>query len=152
HITPETLVSLRDSGCVNLRIGIEAANPIMRNDIYDKQLPQDVLERALRDVKALGISVTGYFIAGGPGERPEWLVESLELAHRFGVEYPVFFLYKPLSGTDILDRAESLGSTVLEETMEASADFLHGVNMRHRHIEAWQLELFLKATHVLYGV
>lgn len=151
HITPEVLESLRDSGCVNLRIGIEAANPIMRNEIYDKDLPQEVLESALREVKALGISVTGYFLAGGPGERPEWLMESLELAHRFGVEFPVFFLYKPLSGTDILDRAESLGSTVIEESMAQSADFLHGVNMRHRHVEAWQLELFVRATHVLFG-
>lgn len=151
HVTPEVLESLRDSGCVNLRIGIEAANPIMRNDIYDKQLPQEVLEGALREIKALGISVTGYFLAGGPGERPEWLMESLEFAYRFGVEYPVFFLYKPLSGTDILDRAEALGSSVIEESMDQHADFLHGVNMRHRHIEAWQIELFVKATHVLFG-
>jgi radical SAM superfamily enzyme YgiQ (UPF0313 family) len=151
HITPEVLESLRDSGCVNLRIGIEAANPIMRNDIYDKDLPQEVLESALREVKALGISVTGYFLAGGPGERPEWLMESLELAYRFGVEFPVFFLYKPLSGTDILDRAEALGSSVIEESMAQAADFLHGVNMRHRHVEAWQLELFVRATHVLFG-
>ncbi|HEY8426865.1 MAG TPA: radical SAM protein, partial [Sandaracinaceae bacterium] len=151
HITPEVLESLKDSGCVNLRIGIEAANPIMRNDIYDKQLPQDVLERALRDVKALGISVTGYFIAGGPGERPEWLMESLDFAYRFGIEYPVFFLYKPLSGTDILDRAEELGSSIIEESMTRAADFLHGVNMRHRHLEAWQIELFVRATHVLFG-
>jgi hypothetical protein len=152
HLTPEVLESLRDSGCVNLRIGIEAANETMRNDIYDKQLPQDVLVRALDDIKALGISVTGYFIAGGPGERPEWLIESLELAYRRGIEFPVFFLYKPLAGTDILDRAEALGSRLIEGSMTEDADFLHGVNMEHRHVEGWQLQLFLNATHVLFGV
>jgi len=151
HVNPETLESLRDSGCVNLRVGIEAANPYMRNVLYEKDVSQEVLVNALRQIKALGISITGYFMAGGPGERPEWLVESLELVRREGVEYPVFFLYKPLAGTDILDRVEELGSHLLADSMDANADFLHGVNLEHRYIKAWQLKAYLFLTHVLFG-
>lgn len=149
HVNPDTLESLRDSGCVNLRVGIEAANPYMRNVLYEKDVPQSVLVDALRQIKAIGISTTGYFMAGGPGERPEWLMESLELCKREGVEYPVFFLYKPLAGTDILGRAEELGSHLLTDTM--GADFLHGVNMEHAHIKAWQLKAYLLLTHALFG-
>lgn len=151
HVNPSTLESLRDSGCVNLRVGIEAANPYMRNVLYEKNVPQDVLLDAIRGIKALGISVTGYFMAGGPGERPEWLMESLELCKREGVEYPVFFLYKPLAGTDILQRAEELGSHLIADSMNEGADFLHGVNMDHEHIEAWQLQAYLLTTHALFG-
>ncbi len=151
HVNPDTLESLRDSGCVNLRVGIEAANPYMRNVLYEKDVPQEVLVDALRQIKALGISVTGYFMAGGPGERPEWLMESLELVRRERVEYPVFFLYKPLAGTDILDRVEELGSHLLADSMGANADFLHGVNLEHQHIKAWQLRWYLLLTHVLFG-
>jgi radical SAM superfamily enzyme YgiQ (UPF0313 family) len=151
HVNPAVIECLRDSGCVNLRVGIEAANPYMRNVLYEKDVPQDVLIDALHRIKALGISITGYFMAGGPGERPEWLMESLELAKRSGVEFPVFFLYKPLAGTDILQWAEQLGSHVLEESMDAPADFLHGVNMEHAHIKAWQLKAYLLLTHALFG-
>jgi anaerobic magnesium-protoporphyrin IX monomethyl ester cyclase len=151
HVNPDTLESLKDSGCVNLRVGIEAANPYMRNVLYEKDVPQEQLLKALRDIKAIGISCTGYFMAGGPGERPEWLMESLELVKREGVEYPVFFLYKPLAGTDILDRAEELGSHILADSMESSADFLHGVNMEHEHITARQLTSYLLLTHWLFG-
>lgn len=151
HVNPDTLESLRDSGCVNLRVGIEAANPFMRNVLYEKDVTQEVLLDALRRIKEIGISTTGYFMAGGPGERPEWLMESLELVKREGVEYPVFFLYKPLAGTDIVGRAAQLGSHLLEESMTAGADFLHGVNMRHEHIKAWQLKAFLLLTHALFG-
>jgi radical SAM superfamily enzyme YgiQ (UPF0313 family) len=151
HVNPDTLESLRDSGCVNLRVGIEAANPYMRNILYEKDVPQETLLDALRQIKDIGISITGYFMAGGPGERPEWLMQSLELVKREGVEYPVFFLYKPLAGTDILNRAEELGSHLLADSMNANADFLHGVNMTHEHIEAWQLRWYLLLTHVLFG-
>lgn len=151
HVNPDTLDSLRDSGCVNLRVGIEAANPYMRNVLYEKDVPQPVLVDALRQIKALGISITGYFMAGGPGERPEWLLESLELVKREGVEFPVFFLFKPLAGTDILDHADALGSHILADSMTSGADFLHGVNMEHRYIRAWQLQAYLFLTHVLFG-
>ena len=78
-------------------------------------------------------------------------MESLELIKREGVEYPVFFLYKPLAGTDLLDRFEELGAHVLADSMGASADFLHGVNLEHEHIKAWQLRAYLGLTHVLFG-
>lgn len=151
HVNPSTLESLRDSGCVNLRVGIEAANPYMRNVLYEKDVPQEVLVDALRQIKALGISITGYFMAGGPGERPEWLLQSLDLVRRERVEYPVFFLYKPLAGTDILNRVEELGSHLLVDSMNANADFLHGVNLEHEHIQAWQLKAYLFLTHILFG-
>jgi hypothetical protein len=76
-------------------------------------------------------------------------MESLELSKREGVDFPVFFLYKPLAGTDILDRAEELGSRVLPDV--EAADFLHGVEMEHEHIKAWQLQLYMLTTHVAFG-
>jgi radical SAM superfamily enzyme YgiQ (UPF0313 family) len=151
HVNPSTLESLRDSGCVNLRVGIEAANPYMRNVLYEKDVSQEQLIDAIRQIKSLGISVTGYFMAGGPGERPEWLMESLDLVKKEGVEYPVFFLYKPLAGTDILERADELGSHLLPDSMTGSADFLHGVNMEHEHIEAWQLKAYVQLTQAVFG-
>lgn len=151
HVTPKRVECLRDSGCVNIRLGIEAANPYMRNALYRKNVTTEQIENSVLRFKELGISVTGYFMAGGPGERPEWLLESLELAERLGVEFPVFFLYQPLAGSDILTQAAEVGSFLREGSSETAADFLHGVNMTHRHISAWQLSSFVLLTHALFG-
>ena len=35
--------------------------------------------------------------------------------------------------------------------MNSGADFLHGVNMEHEHIRAWQLKAYLLLTHMLFG-
>jgi len=152
HVTPAAIECLRDSGCVNLRVGIEAANPWMRNTVYRKGIPQERLETGLRMIKDAGISITGYFMAGGPGERPEWLLESLDLARRVGVDFPVFFMYKPLAGSEVLKQATALGSFVRPDHEEKASDFLHGVSMDHRHIRAWQLSTFVLMTHAVFGV
>jgi hypothetical protein len=152
HVVPETMEALKDSGCIHLRVGIEAANAQMRNEYYNKELPQETLLQAVRDIKKTGIAVQGYFLTGGPGERPEWLMESLDLSYYMGIEYPTFFLYKPLAGTDILERAPAMGSYMDLESMERPADFLHGVNMVHRYISRRQIIGFHFLTQVIFGL
>lgn len=151
HVTAENLALLRDSGCVNLRIGVEAANPWQRNEIYHKNITQERLEEGLRLMKESGISVTGYFMAGGPGERPEWLLDSLKLARRFGIDFPVFFLYKPLADSEVLKKADELGSSIRPEALEEASDLLHGVSMAHRYLKPWQVSAFVLMTHMVFG-
>lgn len=151
HVSSELVSDLADSGCVNLRVGIEAANPTMRNGIYAKDVSQPQLLAALATLKQHGIAVTGYFMAGGPGERPQWLLESLALSRQAGIEFPVFFLYKPLAGTAILKRAEELGSAIIPESLEHHSDYLSGVNMTHEHVRAWQLKAFVRLTQLAFG-
>lgn len=151
HVSNIALDCLADSGCVGLRVGIEAANETMRNDVYEKDLPQPQLLEALRLLKAARIPIIGYFLVGGPGERPEYLMESLELAYDYGIEYPTFFLFKPLAGTDVLEHAAEMGSVVDVASMEDSADFLRGVNMKHRFISKRQLVVFHFLTLVVFG-
>ena len=151
HVTAENLALLRESGCVNLRVGIEAANDWQRNKIYNKGISQERLEEGLRLMKESGISITGYFMAGGPGERPEWLVQSLELAHDFSVDFPVFFLYKPLADSEVLDKAAELGSSIRPEALEEASDLLHGISMEHEHLKPWQVKAFVLMTHIAFG-
>ncbi len=151
HVSKIALDCLADSGCVGLRVGIEAANETMRNDVYEKDLPQAELLDALARLKAARIPIIGYFLVGGPGERPEYLMESLELAYDYGIEYPTFFLFKPLAGTDVVERAAEMGSVVDVESMGDSADFLRGVNMKHRFISKRQIVGFHFLTLVVFG-
>jgi anaerobic magnesium-protoporphyrin IX monomethyl ester cyclase len=151
HVTEEAMACLVDSGCVALRVGIESGNEYERNAIYEKDLPQERLYDAMRMIKAAGIATTGYFLVGGPGERPEWLLDSLEFAYDFGVEFPVFFLYKPLSGTDVVERAAEMGSKIDPLALEEAADFVHGVQMTHEHVSKRSLIAFMYLTQFMGG-
>lgn len=152
HVTVEAMECLKDSGCVALRVGIEAANEDQRNRVYEKDLPQEELYEAVRRIKRAGIAITGYFLVGGPGERPEWLIESLEFVHRYGIEYPIFFLYKPLSGTDVVERAAEMGSRVDTASLEEASDFIRGVQMTHKNVSGPALVAFLYLTQIMGGL
>jgi len=151
HINKEVLDTLRDSGCIHLRIGIESANEHMRNHIYDKHLPQDALEEGMRLLAGSGISTTGYFIVGGPGERPEWLLESLTFSIEQDIDHPVFFLYKALAGTRAVETVGEYGSTIDEKSLNVSTDYLRGIHLKHEHITRNQLRAFTLMTRLLFG-
>lgn len=151
HVRPEALECLRDSGCVNLRVGIESGNREQRNALYRKDLSDEQLEDGLRRIKAEGISVTGYFMIGTPGERPEWMRDSLDFVKRHGVDYPVFLLFQPNAGADVVAEAESLGSYVHDDRARRTSDLLHGVLMSHRYVSPWQLNGFLLLTQAVFG-
>jgi radical SAM superfamily enzyme YgiQ (UPF0313 family) len=151
HVNEKTLEILDDSGCVNLRVGIESANDHMRMVVYKKNIPKRKLLETVSSVKRQGITVTGYFIVGGPGEKPEWLFESLFFAFKTGIEYPVFFLFKPLPHTKILEIAPSLGSRINLKSLKKAGGYLKGINLIHEHIGSLQIGIFFLGVQILFG-
>ena len=153
HIGRLALDHLKDSGCVQLRVGIEAANETMRNAVYNKEVSQEQLVSAITELKRMKIAVNGYFLTGGPGDRPEYLRESLEFAYDHGIEVATFLIYQPLAGTDIFERAEHVGVdwTVKEGMDETARDFFHTPFVMNDHINEKQLVAFHKVTQFMVG-
>ncbi len=152
HIGRLALDHLKDSGCVQLRVGIEAANETMRNDVYNKEVSQEQLVSALTELKRMGVAVNGYFLTGGPGDRPEYLMESLEFAYDHGIEVATFLIYQPLAGTEILDRAAGMDGWQIKEGMEETArDFFHTPFVMNEQISERQLLAFHKLTQFVVG-
>ncbi|MDP2307831.1 MAG: radical SAM protein [Pseudomonadota bacterium] len=123
HITEEKLELARSAGCVQLRLGIEAGDPTVRNNLLNKELDQEVLLEKLAMVKRSGIKTLGYFLIGTPGETAEQADASFRLAKEGGLDRAAFFYFTPLWNLQIMEKA---GISVNYLEREKSATFYQG--------------------------
>ncbi|MFZ5477107.1 MAG: B12-binding domain-containing radical SAM protein [Myxococcota bacterium] len=123
HITAEKLEIARSAGCVQLRLGIEAGDPYVRNALLNKELDQDVLVEKLAMIRRSGIKTLGYFLVGTPGETAEQADASFRVAKESGLDRAAFFFFTPLFDLRIMQEA---GLDVDYLQREQSATFYQG--------------------------
>lgn len=118
HINEEKLELARAAGCYEVRMGIEAGNPDVRNSLLNKDLNQDELHEKLAMVRRSGIRSLGYFLIGSPGESPEQSDESFRLAREAKIDRAAFFFFTPLWNLPLQG-----GTSVDHSTRERAANF-----------------------------
>lgn len=118
HITDEKLALAASAGCFQLRLGIEAGDPEVRNQLLNKSLDQGVLYDKLKLIRKHGIKTLGYFLIGAPGETTTQANTSFRVARETGLDRAAFFFFTPLYDlpitretpqVDYLKRTESGG-------------------------------------------
>lgn len=123
HITEEKLELARSAGLVQLRLGIEAGDPYVRNRLLNKELDDDTLREKLELIRRSGIKTLGYFLVGTPGESAAQAETTWRLARESGLDRSAFFYFTPLWDLRIMQEA---GFTVDYLQREASATFYGG--------------------------
>ena len=85
---PDFVRRLRDSGCVMLKLGIESGAQAVL-DSLDKGVSVETVSRALKTIKAAGLSVYGYLLFGTPAETYETARQTLSftLAHAACIDF-----------------------------------------------------------------
>jgi anaerobic magnesium-protoporphyrin IX monomethyl ester cyclase len=97
QLDEEKLDLLAKSGCVLLRVGIEAGNDFIRNEIYGKRISKKQIKEIFRIARSKGIGFTAFNMLGGPAETPATLRETIKLATELDAERTAFFIYKPFT-------------------------------------------------------
>lgn len=123
HLTEEKLELARSAGCVQLRLGIEAGDPYVRNALLNKELAEDTLQEKLRLIRKSGIKTLGYFLIGTPGETPVQARKTLDVARDVGLDRAAFFFFTPLWNLEIMKDA---GIDVNYLERDQSATFYQG--------------------------
>ncbi len=121
HITADKLALARSAGCYQLRLGIEAADPAIRNDLLGKKLDDGLLRERIAMVHRAGIGTLGYFLMGLPGERPAQAAASYRLARELHLDRAVFLMFTPLAGMQI--GGDALGDRVDFAAREQATSF-----------------------------
>ena len=67
----ETFRVMRESGCVELKIGIESGSQRILDDIIGKSLNLENAKRNIKELKKMGFHIHGTFMYGFPTETPE---------------------------------------------------------------------------------
>jgi len=131
HLTEERLELARAAGCVQLRLGIEAGDPEVRNELLKKDLNQEMLHEKLELVRRSGIKTLGYFLIGSPGETPAQASKSFKLARREGLDRAAFFFFTPLHElplqkdieVDYLHRDQASGFAMADDLTQQGSGF-----------------------------
>ncbi len=123
HLTEDRLALAREAGVTQLRLGIEAGDPYVRNILLNKELDQDELRRKLELVRRSGIKTLGYFLIGTPGETPAQADASWRLAREAKLDRAAFFFFTPLHDLAVLRES---GMKVDYLQREQSATFYQG--------------------------
>jgi anaerobic magnesium-protoporphyrin IX monomethyl ester cyclase len=75
-----TLVSMAQSGCREVAIGIESSSQRMLN-LMNKGVTPDMVKQSVVNLSSVGIRVKGYFILGYPSETEDEMRETVKFMH-----------------------------------------------------------------------
>src|SRR4030043_2085417 len=85
-VTEEIIKAMKDAGCYEVRMGYEAGNDYIRNEVYKRNMTKEQLDKAIKIVKKNGLQLRLTFIVGAPYENLDMMNESLRLAKKFNAD------------------------------------------------------------------
>ncbi|MCX5696749.1 MAG: radical SAM protein [Candidatus Omnitrophica bacterium] len=97
HLDAQKIKILAQSGCGIVRVGVEAGDEFIRQEIYQKRVSDEDIRKIFRLLHDARICITAYYILGGPSESPGTLQKTIDLALELDAGRSAFFIYKPLT-------------------------------------------------------
>ncbi|MFA7059444.1 MAG: radical SAM protein [Pedobacter sp.] len=97
-----TLETIRDSGCFELKYGIESGSQRML-DLMNKQVTLDQIRKAINETYSVGIKIKAFIIHGFPGENIESTNDTIQLLDELKdkIERISLFRFAPLPGSHV---------------------------------------------------
>lgn len=107
-VNPERLALMKKAGCWQVWLGLESGSDKVLN-IIAKGITTAKSREAVRMVKAAGLSPSGLFMVGLPGETASDIEQTIKLALELPLEGFVMSHFRPLPGSDFYATAERYG-------------------------------------------
>ncbi|MEM2111140.1 MAG: radical SAM protein [Candidatus Bathyarchaeia archaeon] len=101
-ISKETMKAMKKAGLMMLYFGAESGSPRVLK-LMNKGITIEKTEAAFKQAKNLGISLTGSFILGYPGETLGEMQQTINFALKLDPEFAQFCILTPYPGTPIYD-------------------------------------------------
>lgn len=113
-LSAEMAEMLKDSGCVQVDLGVESGSEVVLNYMNKKQTPSDIL-RAIKAVKDTGMRVRIYLIVGFPGETWGTIDDTCDLMLEAMPDEMLIYAPIPFPGTPLYEHPEDFGITWMEQ-------------------------------------
>lgn len=107
-VKPENLAKMKQAGINWLALGIESANPDVR-DGADKRMQSRDITAVVRSIQDAGIRIIGNFIFGLPDDTRETMEETLQMAMDLNCEFINFYCAMAYPGSKLYDLALAEG-------------------------------------------
>ncbi len=97
HLDEHKIKTMAKSGCALLRVGIEAGDSYIRNEVYKKKISGDAIKNIFKLAGENGIGFTAFYMLGGPAETPKTVEKTINLAYELDANRSAFFIFKPFT-------------------------------------------------------
>ncbi len=101
----DILAKMRDSGCVEVGVGMESGSQRILNIVNKGQTIRQNMD-AVKWCKEVGISVKGFFVVGFPGENRESVKDTIEFIEESRVDDLDITIFTPYPGSKIYEQKE----------------------------------------------
>jgi radical SAM superfamily enzyme YgiQ (UPF0313 family) len=108
-VTEDIIRAMKGAGCYEVRMGVEAANDYIRNNLYKRNMSKEEIMKAINIIKRYGLHLRLQFIIGAPYETLDMMKESFDMARKVNADYILFPILMPLPCTEIKDICEKEG-------------------------------------------
>ncbi len=108
NVDEELLAWMKRAGCWQIAFGLESGSQKVL-DLARKGITVEQIEKTIDLVDRFGIKAWGYFIIGLPGETPETIRETIDLAKRLPLNLALFHVAVPYPGTEFNEMAREQG-------------------------------------------
>jgi radical SAM superfamily enzyme YgiQ (UPF0313 family) len=102
-VTDELISAMKDAGCYEVRMGVEAGNAYIRNEVYKRSMSNEQIHNAIKIIKKHNLQLRLQFIIGAPYEKLDMMEESFAMAKKSNADYVLFPILVPLPGTEMKD-------------------------------------------------
>lgn len=118
QIDEEMLKAMAASNCAWIGYGIESGDDAVLKNINKIQKGSQHIRQVIRNTKAAGIGVTGFFVLGLPGETEASLKNTLSLITEEPLDFVQISPYWPIPKTPIYDKlVKDTGVDIWRETI-----------------------------------
>ncbi|MFH1258877.1 MAG: radical SAM protein [Elusimicrobiota bacterium] len=148
HLDEKKIKLLSRSGCALLRVGLEAGDENIRNEVYKKKISNRQIRSIFKLAKQYGIGFTAFYILGGPGEDRSTLQRTLDLALELDANRSAFFIYKPFT-KEGLEQITRYGGKIDEERWQKADNITFGAVVQLPDLSLAQIEWFQKKAYFL---
>jgi anaerobic magnesium-protoporphyrin IX monomethyl ester cyclase len=107
-VNRDLIERMNRSGCYLIAYGVESGNQSILNNLK-KDITVEQIVRAFEMTHNVGIRTIGYFMLGSPGETPETVKETIELAKKLDPDFAQFSISTPFPGTELFSMASKNG-------------------------------------------
>jgi radical SAM superfamily enzyme YgiQ (UPF0313 family) len=102
-VTPEWARTVARAGCVMVNLGIESGDDHIRTAVYKKDISQEAIRQAVRNLNACGIVYGFYFMIGCPQDTTASINASLQLVRDLNPIMTHIAFYEPLPKTALYE-------------------------------------------------
>lgn len=122
-VDEESLITLKNSGCTLIKVGVEAGNEKLRKSVLNRAISNQVMISLFDKAKSLGLKTFSFNMVGIPGETKETIKDTIDLNARLKPDFMQITVFYPYWGTvlgDLCLKEGFIGKESADSYMETS--------------------------------